>query len=377
MAPLDLPGGSTFCTVAAVNTTCDLTAPIDTLCEPKIDGHDMFSLPTIAFLIGHSSGRQLLFDLGCRKDFWNLPKPIADVINQKVPGIRVEKNLVDVLAEGGVNPAILEAAIISHHHYDHAGDPSTFPASMVLITGPGFTNDFLPGYPTAPASPWFQESLEGRRIRELDFEGRPEVAGYPAIDYFEDGSLYLLNSPGHATGHISALVRTTASTFVFLGGDICHFGGSFRPTAQVPMPLMLSPDELGRTSGRAIACTHFTACHPNQQAARTSPYYSVCTSSDSWYVDPPLAQRSINTLKALDADDRILVLIAHDPGALGVISFFPTGTVNDWQRLGWKRKLRWHFLDDLPVQGRQRRPLLVDGMYKEGKRVKDLDGNQV
>ena len=53
-----------------------------------------------------------------------------------------------------------------------------------------------------------------------------------AIDFFGDGSLYLVNTPGHYPGHISALARVSSSfntedreeggTYVFLGGDCCH-----------------------------------------------------------------------------------------------------------------------------------------------------------
>lgn len=48
----------------------------------------------------------------------------------------------------------------SHWHWDHIGDPSTFPSSTDLIVGPGFKEAFLPGYPTKPDSP----------VRESDFE---------------------------------------------------------------------------------------------------------------------------------------------------------------------------------------------------------------
>ncbi|KAF1817473.1 hypothetical protein P152DRAFT_408130 [Eremomyces bilateralis CBS 781.70] len=378
---LNLPKGVVSCTIAAINTTCDLTVPIDTLCEPSIDDHNLLNLPTIAFLITHQpSGRQVLFDLGCRKDFWNLPLPIAETIKAKVPGIRVDKNLIDVLVEGGSDIANIEAAILSHHHYDHIGHPSTFPKSLDLIVGPGFSEEFLPGYPTITTSPFFENDFD-RNVRELDFSGGLIIVGFRAIDYFEDGSLYLLDSPGHAVGHISALVRTTDSiaaidTFVFLGGDICHFGGSFRATRYLPMPYMLSPYDVGQSPDKSptLCCTQFTACHPQQENARTSPYYKVCSGSDSWYENPPLAQQSIEKLKVIDADDRVLVLIAHDLAMLDVISFFPKGTINDWHNLGWKQKLRWRFLNELPVEGNERKEVLVNGTYVDGKRVKDLDG---
>lgn len=48
----------------------------------------------------------------------------------------------------------------SHWHWDHIGDPSTFPPSTRLVVGPGFKEAFLPGYPAKSDSP----------VRESDFK---------------------------------------------------------------------------------------------------------------------------------------------------------------------------------------------------------------
>lgn len=82
----------------------------------------------------------------------------------------------------------------------------------------------MPGYPTKEGSPFWEADFIGRNVIEAPFNTK--IGQFDAWDYFGDGSVYVLNVPGHAVGHVSALVRTTPDTAVFLGGDVCHFTGT-------------------------------------------------------------------------------------------------------------------------------------------------------
>jgi len=107
------------------------------------------------------------------------------------------------------------------------------------------------------------------------------------------------------------------------------------------------------------------------QSSQT-PFLKVSTGPASFYVDPPTAQNSVHALEEFDADPNILVVIAHDPTSLEVFDFFPRGTMNDWQQKGWKKAAHWGFLSELPYNGKTVRPQLVDGLYKNGERLRDL-----
>ena len=75
-------------------------------------------------------------------------------------------------------------------------------------------------------------AFAGRDVIELDFistMGALKLSGLCAIDWFDDGSFYLLEAPGHTEDHIMALARTSADKFVLLAGDGAHHCGAFRP----------------------------------------------------------------------------------------------------------------------------------------------------
>ena len=81
---------------------------------------------------------------------------------------------------------------------DHTGNPTTFPETTKLIVGPGFKKH-ISVYPADPDGLISQSDLDGRLVEELEFDGNPKqllIGGFKAIDYFEDGSFYLLQTPG-------------------------------------------------------------------------------------------------------------------------------------------------------------------------------------
>ncbi|KAI9812415.1 MAG: hypothetical protein M1827_004646 [Pycnora praestabilis] len=368
---LHLPSSSSTVEVKIINTTTDIVVPAEAFVQPVIKGHEKLNLPTFAFLVENKKlGRTILFDCGCRKDWWNFAPSVHDLIKKAIPGLNIEKNINEILEEGGVDLKTIESIVWSHWHWDHTGDPSLFPSSAELVVGPGFKEAFMPGYPAKKDSPMLETDFKGRNVREVDFDGHSKIGKFESYDFFGDGSFFLLNVPGHAVGHIGALARTTADTFVFMGGDVCHYGGSFRPTPYVPMPSTLpSNTHLDSRFSHPCPCSLFTPAHPNQEKARTEPFYRVTTMEGSWYIDPPTAQQSIDKLEEFDADQNVFVAVAHDGGLIGVVDWFPHGSLNDWKGKGWKGESLWGFVNELPVDGKPGRSLLAPGLMKDGKVV--------
>ncbi|KAF2097140.1 hypothetical protein NA57DRAFT_66817 [Rhizodiscina lignyota] len=366
---LHLPKGDTAVQLSIINAQCDIVCPSSGFVKPIIKGHPYLNLPTFCFHIRHPSGKEILFDLGGRKDYWNFSPNTFATIKKLIPAVNITKGVDEILTEGGVDISKISAMVISHWHWDHLGDPSLFPKSAELIVGPGFKKNFMPGYPAQEDAHLLETDFEGRTVREPEFSPDFKIGQFEAYDYFGDGSFYILNVPGHATGHISGLARTTKDTFVFCGGDVCHFGGSFRPTQYAPMPAEI-PKGVPLDPARFTTpcpCSIFTAAHPNKGKERTSPYYEVSDAAESWYVEPPAAQRSINALQEFDASPNVMVCIAHDEALPKVVDFFPNGTLNDWQKKGWKPNGRWGFLNAIPVDGKESAPWITPGLMKDGE----------
>lgn len=364
---LGIPVSAALVDVRIINTTCYQRTKTENLLTSHVVGHDNISLPSYAFLITHRSQKtNVLFDLGMRKD-WRKACPsallphISDDGRNTLLQVTVEKDVVDIIDSDpgytGITSSDISAVIWSHHHFDHRGDMSRFPAHTKLIVGPGLLQEYL-------HSEVHESEIKGHEVVELgDTEFALEIGGYAAHDAFGDGSFYLLSCPGHTIGHICALARTTASpsTFVFLGGDCAYHCGEFRPSPYIPLPKQIAfkstawsfPQnaKLGPPvlqSRRTLFCAgEFVKdlIHPRLSATEAfydTPKEPVVRN----YID---ACDSVAKMELFDAHDDVLVCISHDPHLMSVLPFYPY-TLNDWYRKGYKRKLHWEFLNDFDLE---------------------------
>lgn len=346
---LNIPGSRSTVSVAVIDTTSTIRAKTSLVVTPHISGHDEFNCPCYCFLITHpATGRKVLFDLGIRKDPENLaPKTYAFT---KAMEISSERNVADILGDDEVST--ITDIIWSHHHFDHIGDPSRFPAKTALVVGQGFKAEFFPGYP-AREDAWILESdYAGREVHEIDFTTAGlKIGQYDAFDYFGDGSFYLLDCPGHTIAHMMGLARTTPTSFVLMAADCCHHGGEFRPSPFVPLPDVIDPNPLVHSAKypRRMPCPGqpFLDVHPKK--SKTEPFYQLNNRNDSDTVRE--ATQSQRKLDEFDASEDVLVLTAHDSDAQSVIDLYPK-TINEWKKPenDWKRKLHWAFLADFKVE---------------------------
>lgn len=310
---------------------------------PEIANFKTPILPAYSFLITHpSTSRKLVFDLGVREKWDESPKPVVDRIKQGGWNITVEKDVAQTLEENGIPTKDIEAIIWSHYHWDHTGDPARFPGSTSLVVGPGFKGRWPHGWPTKEDASVREDAWEGRELREISFEeSNLKIGRFNAVDYFGDGSFYLLDTPGHLLGHLCGLARTTDDTFIFMGGDSAHHAGEIRPTEWNPLPseIKLTPNPKNfphMCPGEILQ--HYV--HPEKSAMKH--FYSAAPGANE---DHDLAEWTTEGVEEFDANENVLVVIAHDASLKDVVDFFPK-PANEWKSKDWGKNGRWRFLGD-------------------------------
>jgi N-acyl homoserine lactone hydrolase len=149
------------------------------------------------------------------KDYlvWDTGNPAAAAGGTPAP-TAPKSSLVEQLAQLHLKPEQINFVAISHYHGDHIGQVASFPQSTLLI-GKGdwdALNDPKPNPMIKPAN--FEHWISGG--------GKVDpVSGDK--DVFGDGSVIILNTPGHTPGHHSLLVKLKEKGNVLITGDLSHF----------------------------------------------------------------------------------------------------------------------------------------------------------
>ena len=181
-----------------------------------------------------------------------------------------------------------------------------------------------------------------RNVREMSFSNDDtiKIGDFLALDFFGDGSFYLLDTPGHSVGHLAGLARTTVNpdTFILMGGDLGHHGGELRPSMHLPIP-----DEVNYPSpeGQKLGGAAFRQLNVKRGRKETETFFDPVVADDI-----EEAARTIRKAQIPDSQDDVFLVCAHDMGIVGVVDFFPW-TANAWREKGWKQRSHWNFLADL------------------------------
>ncbi|KAI4632150.1 uncharacterized protein J4E87_001621 [Alternaria ethzedia] len=224
-----------YVTISALEAG-QLTLP-ERLFVTDADPEKRATVPSLSFLIRHGASN-LVFDLGLKRDFSGYREAQQHHIAQRQP-TSVSPDAAESLRKGGLDPKDVDVVMLSHVHWDHVGTSSDFTnarfvvgsGTMHLLANGGgplypaeiFNPDELPADRTSELPPVRKaEALRAFKNQLEELEWKP-LAGFPAsIDFYGDGSLFIIDAPGHLFGHINLLARTGPKKWAYLGGDCCH-----------------------------------------------------------------------------------------------------------------------------------------------------------
>ena len=130
-----------------------------------------------------------------------------------VGGVAPKVSVVDQLKKLNVTPEQIKYVGISHYHGDHTGQIDSFPGATVMI-GKGDWDAISSPKPAGGVNfkPFAHWLSGGGKVEPLSSDK----------DVFGDGSVVMLDLPGHTPGHHGLLVKLKNKGNVLLTGDLAH-----------------------------------------------------------------------------------------------------------------------------------------------------------
>lgn len=166
------------------------------------------------YLIRHPDG-DLIWDTGFSDAVADMPDGLT--IEAIGAHVTMQTKLVDQLAQLGLTPADIEYVSFSHQHGDHTGNGNLFVRSTWIVDADERAYMF---------SPERRAGQEFAGYAQLETVTPRLIEGEGDYDVFGDGSVTIIQAPGHTPGHTVLLVRLPNAGAVLLTGDLWHLAES-------------------------------------------------------------------------------------------------------------------------------------------------------
>lgn len=194
--------------------------------------------PALFGLIRHSEYGYILFDTGYSERFYLETSTFPNRIYAKLTPVVIspEQSAVAQLHQMGIEPSDINQVIISHFHPDHIGGLRDFPHAQFIHKNSDYQLLKRKNKVAALAAGFLSGLLpEDFEARSRDVESYP-IKALPrkftpfdqAYDFFGDGSLLVVELPGHAPGQLGLFLSATGQGEYFFISDACWLQQSYQ-----------------------------------------------------------------------------------------------------------------------------------------------------
>lgn len=171
------------------------------------------TLTSSCYLIRHGN-EVMLWDTGLPAALKGQPTSKSQPMSATV---RV--TLAEQLAQLGLRPEQVTRIGVSHYHFDHIGQAASFPGATLMLGA---------GDWTAISAPSPDKRLQPDALRPWISGGSKVEPIEGDRDIFGDGTVQIINLPGHTPGHHGLLVKLARRGHVLLTGDQAHFTENYQ-----------------------------------------------------------------------------------------------------------------------------------------------------
>lgn len=196
----------------------------------------VIQLPVFVYVFEHPTRGVVLIDAG-------FPRRTS-VDSADYPGRGMAKTLglsmepggaaVDRLAEAGIDSGAVTHVVLTHMHPDHVGGIEDFPTAKLVVTSDEWAARETGG---ALGKPDLSPFAAHAQVQQVALDGGGLGPFVAHLDLFGDGSLLILQAPGHTAGHVSVLLSLRETTFLFTG-DAAWTDAHWTPSPKMKSPLV-------------------------------------------------------------------------------------------------------------------------------------------
>jgi glyoxylase-like metal-dependent hydrolase (beta-lactamase superfamily II) len=193
----------------------------------------MIACHSLVALLHHPEHGWLLWDTGYAPRMLEVTRRLPFALYRMATPLRLKAELAVVaqLPRLGLQASDIRHVVISHFHADHIAGLRDFPAAAYIASQRAYSDiasrQGLSALSRAFLPALLPEQFERQATLLPPFQDKPLPALGATHDLFHDGSLLLVELPGHACGQIGLLACTTRGRILF-AADGCWMRRALR-----------------------------------------------------------------------------------------------------------------------------------------------------